>query len=114
MGVDNVLAVAGASHGNSILVVIGLLISIPIMVFGSTIIIKLMDNFPFIITLGSGIIAYTAGKMITEEPFLHNIFVNPVVKYTLILLIVFGVISISKYAKNASLRDKENLYKYTD
>lgn len=92
MGLDNVLAVAGASHGSYIMVVFGLLISIPIMVFGSTIIIKLIERFPLIIDIGAGIIAYTAGKMITEEPFLHDIFVRPELKYPLILLLVAGVL----------------------
>ena len=107
MGVDNVLAVAGASHGSFTLVVIGLLISIPIMVFGSTIIIRLIDRFPFIITLGSAVIAYTAGKMITDEPFLHYLFVNPVIKYSVILLIVSGVLIAGKY-KRKRLQETHN------
>ena len=96
MGLDNILAVAGASHGSYILVIVGLLISIPIMVFGSTLIIKLTDRFPIIIDIGAAIIAYTAGSMITEEPLLHNIFVNPVLKYGLIILIIAGVLIIGK------------------
>ncbi len=92
MGIDNVLAVAGASHGSYIMVILGLLISVPIMAFGSTILIKLIDRFPIIIDLGAGIIAYTAGKMITEEPFLHQIFVRPELKYSLILLVIIGVL----------------------
>jgi len=96
MGLDNILAVAGAAHGSYIMVVFGLLISIPIMVFGSTLIIKLIERFPIIIDIGAAIIAYTAGNMITEEPLLHNIFVNPVLKYGLIVLIIVGVLIIGK------------------
>lgn len=107
MGVDNVLAVAGAAHGSFALVVIGLLISIPIMVFGSTIIIKLIDRFPFIITLGSAVIAYTAGKMITHEPFLHYLFVNPAIKYSFIFLIVFGVLLAGRH-KRKHLQKTQN------
>lgn len=92
MGLDNVLAVAGASHGSYIMVTLGLLISIPIMVFGSTIIIKLIERFPLIIDFGAGVIAYTAGKMITEEPFLHGFLGRPELKYPLILLIIAGVL----------------------
>lgn len=99
MGLDNVLAVAGASHGSYIMVILGLLISIPIMVFGSTIIIKLMDRFPFIIDLGAGVIAYTAGKMITEEPFLHQFFVRPELKYPLTILIIAGVLIAGRLKK---------------
>lgn len=72
MGLDNVLAVAGAAHGDFVLVVVGLLISIPIMVFGSTMVIKLMDRFPWLIYLGSGVLAWTAAKMIVGESFVKN------------------------------------------
>ena len=51
MGIDNVLAVAGA-HGNFSLVIIGLLVSIPVVVWGSTLILKWVDRFPVIITIG--------------------------------------------------------------
>lgn len=99
MGIDNVLAVAGASHGSYIMVILGLLISIPIMVFGSTILIKLINRFPIIIDLGAGIIAYTAGKMITEEPFLAQIFIRPELKYSFILLVIVGVLLAGKMKK---------------
>lgn len=72
MGLDNVLAVAGAAHGDFLLVVVGLLISIPIMVFGSTLVIKLMDRFPWVIYVGAGVLAWTAAKMITGEHFISD------------------------------------------
>ena len=76
MGVDNVLAVAGASHGSFSLVVIGLLISIPIVVYGSKVIGKMLDRYPFLIYAGSGILCWTAGGMILNDsqigPVLHN------------------------------------------
>ncbi len=99
MGLDNVLAVAGASHGSYLMVVLGLIISIPIMVFGSTIIIKLMERFPFIIPLGAAVIAYTAGKMITEEPLIHSFFTSPIIKYPFILIIICGVLLAGRYRK---------------
>ena len=68
MGLDNVLAVAGAAHGSYLLVVLGLLISIPIVVWGSQLVLKLIDRFPAIVYLGAGILALTAAKMITGEP----------------------------------------------
>lgn len=67
MGFDNVLAVAGAAGGKIILVVAGLLISIPIIVWGSKLILKFMERFPVIIYVGAGILALTAGRMITHE-----------------------------------------------
>ncbi|MBK1614435.1 hypothetical protein CKO44_13245 [Rubrivivax gelatinosus] len=70
MGIDNVLGVAGAAHGSFDLVVIGLLISIPIVVWGSTLVLKLVDRFPIITYVGAGVLAFTAAKMIVGEPWL--------------------------------------------
>jgi YjbE family integral membrane protein len=92
MGLDNVLAVAGAAHGNFLLVILGLLISVPIMVWGSTLILKAIERFPIIITIGAGVLAWTASKMIVDEPFLDQYFANPIVKYGFELLVVAGVI----------------------
>ncbi|HUA80195.1 MAG TPA: TerC family protein [Dyella sp.] len=68
MGLDNVLAIAGAAKGHMGLVAIGLLISIPIVVWGSTLILKWIDRFPVIVYAGAGAIAWTAGRMISHEP----------------------------------------------
>jgi YjbE family integral membrane protein len=93
MGLDNVLAVAGAAHDNFLLVILGLMISVPIMVWGSTIILKWIERFPIIITIGAGVLAWTASKMIVDEPFLDQYFANPIVKYGFEILIVAGVIT---------------------
>lgn len=76
MGVDNVLGVAGAAHGSFDLVVIGLLISVPIVVFGSSIVLKLVERFPIIIQLGSAVLAFTAAKMVVSEPLLRDFYGN--------------------------------------
>ncbi|MFC5473688.1 TerC family protein [Paraherbaspirillum soli] len=68
MGIDNVLAVAGAAHGSIALVIAGLLISVPIMVWGSTLALKLIERFPVTIYVGAAILVYTAMSMITSEP----------------------------------------------
>ncbi len=70
MGVDNVLGVAGAAHGAIDLVIIGLLISVPIVVFGSSVVLKLVERFPVIIQAGAAVLALTAAKMIVSEPWL--------------------------------------------
>jgi YjbE family integral membrane protein len=67
MGLDNVLAIAGASKGHLGLVVLGLLISVPLVVWGSTLILKLIERFPVIVYLGAGAIAWTAGRMIAHD-----------------------------------------------
>ena len=74
MGVDNVLGVAGAAKGANDLVVIGLLISVPIVVWGSTLVLKLVDRFPIITYIGAGVLAYTAAHMIVAEPWLAAVF----------------------------------------
>jgi YjbE family integral membrane protein len=74
MGVDNVLGVAGAAHGSFDLVIIGLLISVPIVVFGSTVVLKLVERFPVIIQIGSAVLALTAAKMVVSEPLLSGLF----------------------------------------
>lgn len=76
MGVDNVLGVAGAAHGAMDLVVIGLLVSVPIVVFGSTVVLKLVERFPVIIQLGAAVLAFTAAKMVVSEPWLEPLFGN--------------------------------------
>ena len=77
MGIDNVLGVAGAAQGSFDLVVIGLLISIPIVVFGSTLVLKMVERFPVIIKLGAAVLAFTAAKMIVSEALLDPLYGGP-------------------------------------
>lgn len=77
MGIDNVLGVAGAAHGSFELVIIGLLVSVPIVVFGSSLVLKLVERFPIIITLGAAVLALTAAKMIVSEQLLDPIYGGP-------------------------------------
>ncbi|MBP1154742.1 MULTISPECIES: TerC family protein [unclassified Paenibacillus] len=102
MGFDNVIAVAGAAHGSFDLVVIGLIISVPIMVWGSTLFIRLVERFPVIITIGAAVLAYTAGSMLTSDPFVKGWFEeNPVMKWTIISVVVIGVV-LGGYLKKMS------------
>ncbi len=70
MSLDNVIAVAAAAHGDLVLLILGLAISIPLIVFGSTVILKLMDRFPVVIKIGAGLLGYVAGEMLLSEPVL--------------------------------------------
>jgi len=70
MGLDNALAIAGAASGNWILIVMGLLISVPIILFGSTLISGILDKYPNTIYLGAFVLYYVAGNMIVHEPFI--------------------------------------------
>lgn len=68
MSLDNVIAVAGAAKGSLLLLILGLGISIPLVIFGSTLLLKLMDRYPVIITLGAGLVGWVAGDMATTDP----------------------------------------------
>jgi YjbE family integral membrane protein len=68
MSLDNVLAVAAAAKGNVPLLVLGLLISIPLIIFGSTLLMKIMERFPIIITLGAALLGFLAGEMLLTDP----------------------------------------------
>ena len=77
MSLDNVLAVAAAAKGNTALLVIGLAISIPLIVFGSTLLIKVMDRFPIIVTLGAALLGFLAGEMLLTDPAVATRFGEP-------------------------------------
>src|SRR6476661_6528267 len=68
MGVDNVLAVGGAAHGSLLLVTIGLAVSIPIVIWGSTLVLKWVERYPAILWLGAAVLGWTGAKMIASEP----------------------------------------------
>jgi YjbE family integral membrane protein len=68
MSLDNVIAVAGASHGSIVLVTFGILVSIPIVVWGSKLVLTLMDRFPVVITVGAGLLGWIAGGMFLTDP----------------------------------------------
>jgi predicted tellurium resistance membrane protein TerC len=93
MGVDNVLGVAGAAHGEFDLVVIGLVVSVPIVVFGSTVVLKLVQRFPLIIHAGAAVLALTAAKMIVGEPLLVDVFDETAIRWATYALAVIGVLA---------------------
>ena len=107
MGLDNVLAVAGASHGSYLLVVLGLLISIPVVIWGSTQILKLVERFPSITYLGAGVLAWTAAKMMTSEPIVQEwqVFSNPVVEYAVHALVILGVLGVGFIKSRLALEE---------
>lgn len=74
MSLDNVLAVAAAAKGNVPLLVLGLLVSIPLIVFGATLLTKVMDRFPIIITIGAALLGFLAGEMLLTDPAVAKYF----------------------------------------
>src|SRR5256885_3852373 len=81
MSLDNVIAVAAAAGGHMGLLIIGLAISIPLVIFGATLLIKLMERFPVIITLGAGLIGWVAGEMLVADGALKGWFTAMGVEY---------------------------------
>ena len=67
MSLDNVIAVAAAAKGDWLLVIIGLAISIPLIIYASTILIKVMEKYPVVITIGAALIGWVAGEMAWDE-----------------------------------------------
>jgi YjbE family integral membrane protein len=113
MGVDNVLGVAGAAHGSFDLVVIGLLVSVPIVVFGSTMVLKLVQRYPIIIQAGAAVLAFTAAKMVVSEPLLDAVFdppelLNTAARWTTYAAAVAGVLAAGWWASRRQHEARAN------
>jgi YjbE family integral membrane protein len=72
MSLDNVIAIAAAAKGHILLIAIGLIISIPLIIFGSTLIIKVLVRFPILVTLGGGLLGWIAGEIFLTDPAIHD------------------------------------------
>jgi YjbE family integral membrane protein len=108
MGMDNVLAVAGAAHGSVLLVVMGLVISIPIVVWGSTLILRWIERFPALLYIGGAVLAWTAAKMITDEPLYQEwIDARPGIRSAIYLVILGGVLAVPYLRNRRAARVKE-------
>jgi YjbE family integral membrane protein len=108
MGIDNVLGVAGAAHGEFGLVIIGLVVSVPIVVFGSTVVLRLVQRFPLIIHAGAAVLAYTAARMIVHEPLLVDVFDETALRWLAYALAIAGVLAAGHWAAGAARRRSAN------
>jgi YjbE family integral membrane protein len=72
MSIDNVIAIAAASKDSMTLVIFGLVVSVPIIVWGSRLVLKLMDRFPIVITLGAALLGWIAGEMLVRDIAVHD------------------------------------------
>ncbi|WP_420474862.1 TerC family protein [Noviherbaspirillum sp. ST9] len=95
MSLDNVIGVAAAAKGNIVLLVVGLAVSIPLIIYGSTLILKLMNRFPVIITIGAALLGWVAGEMAFSDPAVkafaeahHNLHLVPPVLCALLVVAV--------------------------
>jgi predicted tellurium resistance membrane protein TerC len=113
MGVDNVLGVAGAANGSFDLVVIGLLISIPIVVLGSKLVLRLVEKWPLIIHVGAAVLAFTAAQMIINEKLLDPVFdggetINNLARAATYIVAIAGVLGFGWWAtKRQETNDTE-------
>jgi YjbE family integral membrane protein len=108
MGLDNVLAVAGAAHGSVLLVVLGLLISIPVVVWGSTLILHWLERFPSLLYVGGAVLAWTAAKMIADEPLVADwLAARPALKTLLFAVVIGGVLGGAKLRSRRATPQKD-------
>ena len=97
MGIDNVMAVAGVAHGNLPLVIVGILITIPIIIWRSTTFIKVVERFPAVLYLGGAVLAWTAGGMLTGDPLVTNRFdISASGEWAVNSLLVLGVLVLAR------------------
>jgi YjbE family integral membrane protein len=109
MSLDNVIAVAAAAQGSTTLLVIGLAVSIPLVIFGSTLMIKLMERFPIIVMLGAALIGWVGGETIVNDAMLRDFAqANGWVHYAAALAGALFVVAVGK-ALRAHARAKESV-----
>lgn len=71
MSLDNVVAIAAAAHGSALLITLGLVISIPLIVFGSQLVLRVLNRFPILVVLGGGLLGWISGEIIVSDPAVH-------------------------------------------
>ena len=73
MSLDNVVAIAAAAHGSTLLIAFGLAISIPLIVFGSQIVLRFLNRFPILVVLGGGLLGWIAAEIMVSDPFVQTL-----------------------------------------
>ena len=102
MGIDNMLAVGAASHGNLLLLLFGLLLSIPMVVFMSTWLSKLMDRYPIILWIGAAVLGKVGGEMMIIDPWVNGLLTPPKwSEYAAMAFFVVFVCVVSKWLINS-------------
>ncbi len=101
MSLDNVIAVAAAAKGDVFLVVLGILISIPIVIAGSQLVLKIMDRFPWVIIFGAGLLGWLSGGLLVSDVFVQGFIApyQPWIKWTMEVLGAVGVILVGHLLK---------------
>ncbi len=99
MSLDNVVAVAGAANGNVTLILIGLAISIPLIIWGSQLLMRIMQRFPIIVVLGAALLGFTAGEMIAKDEMVASFVADvwPGVGHVLPTVFAVLVVAVGKW-----------------
>jgi YjbE family integral membrane protein len=108
MGLDNVLAIAGAAHGSILLIICGLGISIPIIFFGAKFIANLMNKYKIIVYIGAGLLMYTALTMITEDKLTAR-YINHTASIIVSALVGMAVVAFGVFNLRRELKINESL-----
>ncbi|WP_077037982.1 TerC family protein [Pelomonas sp. KK5] len=103
MSLDNVLAVAAAAKGDLMLLTIGLMLSIPLIAFGSTLLMKLMERWPLIVTVGGALLGWVAGEMAFSDPGIHD-WLQQHAAWTHLALPMLGAVLVLASSRFLSLR----------
>ena len=111
MSLDNVLAMAGAAKGHLWMLIAGLVVTVPVILFGSAMLMKLMSRFPVFVTIGAGLIGWVAGEMIISDPALKDwIDANaPALHYASPIFCTFLIIFAGRLMEHLSSRKTANV-----
>ena len=98
MSLDNILAVGGAAHGSVGLLMFGLMLSMPIILFGSRLVATLMNRLPWLVSVGSAVLAYTAAEMVLNDPKVSPYFPHEWwFTWPFVAAVVFGTLGLAYY-----------------
>jgi YjbE family integral membrane protein len=105
MSLDNVIGVAGAAHGNVLLLIFGLLVSIPLIAWSSQLVLKLIDRFPIVIYAGGALLGYVAGEMLMSESlFISKLGTQPLIFEIIPLVCAACVLGVGKWLSRGKMR----------
>jgi YjbE family integral membrane protein len=112
MSLDNVIAIAGAARGDVVLLAIGLLISMPLIIFGSTLLLRIIARFPLLVTAGGALLGYIGGETIVTDPVLKEVIehsvpiverLGPIVGAAIVVIVGLGMARRSARRKRVDL-----------
>jgi len=108
MSLDNVIGVAAAAKGSMVLLILGLAISIPLIVFSSNLMMTLMARFPIIVTLGAALIGWVSGEAVINDSAIHDwVHANAVMTYLIPAACALFVVLMGKYLQKKSSTEEE-------